>query len=648
MKASRRRVVLAAVLGAFWAPSALAAEEEDTQPPAIPAAPAIEFGASGTTTAGGDARMREILREPDPFRIWTRWAVPFVESGWAGRVDGNVSSTEEGWLRIRGTVKDGSRVRLSLRRDRRPHAFRLRSPVTEAFLQADAGSLEDARERMDASWHRAMPWSGGSAAITVRHDRRSGARAALGAGIDQDAAPWTFSVPATRRRDERVGEVGATVTGDAAGARISLDAILRDETIRARTTARDAFGGVPVPDLVLASDERRRSVEAGVTVDGPARGALLAGGGYRVAVVQSEPLGSRSVDLPDGDPRSFRTEDADLSVTRHRAALGAAWLPLPGLRAGARATASNGRFRADVTERRRLADPQINRGRSAWETWNASAGADASWSVPRFATVRAEAGLEADRNEDRWSQTLLLDDRTTVVRSRLQDLDRDRRAAHAELSASTGPHAGVRLGAGARIESEAWYVEASEQVDARILGDRDRNRRTLFADARWRPGRGLTVDARGSLFEERARVQGADPERRGADLRVKARGRIGPASVHAMGALSDDRFELAPMPGAGATAGFAPLEFSRRSWIGTAGATVAPGRGITASASLSHVANAADLRSTLTDVAMDVAGPLSKTLRGGVGARWMRLADRDAPWDDGRALTGFAFLGGSF
>ena len=624
--------------------AALAGEEEDTQTPAPSPTPSISFGAAAIDVNGDEAFGRQLLDEPEDVRSGFRWLFPMTGPAWSGGHSADVSSSREGSFRAWAQAKDGRRVTLTVRADRRPLAFRTRSPVSQDPLGSDEPGTH--RESARLAYRAPLPLPKGRLELFAEWRGGGGVRPSTGAAYATGDAGPVFLAPAWRSGDESSASAGAAVRAEVLGAMLRADARVASESARSTYHAPDTL---PAPGgLSVASNNRRQVIEAGVSADVPT-GSLVAGGGYRVRAERTEPRGGRRIDAPNAPAGSTTLDDADVRSLSHRGALGLGWLPIPSLRAGVTATALSEAIRANSLERRDLAESEITRGDASLDRFETAVSADVAWAPLSRVSVEARAGAESGRFEDRWTWIQLASDGTTPLTSRAQSATRDRTATKAEASVTGGPWRGVRATAGGSLESESWDVSADRDVEAPVLDDRTRSRTTVFARLRTRPLQGVSLDGRAKVFHEERDLGGTAPERRGSDVRARATFTgTGGASVFVLGAQTDDRYELAPLPTSGSAVGFAPIEFAGRSYIGTLGFAVPVMKTWHGSLHMTRVLHTGDLDSRLTDTSVDVSGPVNDRLRLAVGVRQISFLDDHAPWGDADAVAGFAVLSGAF
>jgi hypothetical protein len=324
-----------------------------------------------------------------------------------------------------------------------------------------------------------------------------------------------------------------------------------------------------------------------------------------------------------------------------------AFLPLASVRTGITATAVSHRLRGGSLERRDLADQTVSRGAANVDRWSTGIAADATWFAASWLSADARANAETSRLDDEWTQTLLAPGGSGTVSKREQRLTRDRTFSKVEGSLTAGPWRGVRATAGASSERESWDLASSRAVDSPLFDDRTRERRTIFAQLRARPLRGLTLDGRAKRFEEERDLGETVPERRGSEVRGRATFARAGASVYGIAALTEDRYELPGLPPDTQTLELFPIDFDGRSYVASSGFALPITETWRLSASATQVLQAGDLDARLLDVTAEVGGPLNDRLRISGGVRHLDWEDDRAPWGDAEAVVGFVLFSGA-
>lgn len=646
-----RRVVLAlASLLALPARADTAAQPESMSDVGrivlVPPTTTVQLEGGGFFTldpqAGSDRRLRELLGLPSRGWFTLRAFVP-IESKWlVGQLFIELTTNGTGSAGLSGRFRDGSKLSLTVRRDLFPYAERSRlGEVSMSPLQ----SLQTARAVVHMDWEKAVGPAHGALDGNLDLDRWSGTRPSLEGGFVGPAPLGATGAPGYRSSTNGsvAARAGYTVVPHGL-VRLRVQVGYRRDELRDRLHVDDRVDGAASGSLDLREKVTRDTIELAAFVESARPGPVLLGGMYRLAYTTSAPRTDRTTVTTAGSSGTIGAESSDVSTLRQRAAFGVAWYPTKKWRAGARLDGYRDTTTASLLEHRELATSTVDRASSSYTPVGARLELDARYVALRWLALEAEARASYDRGRDAWSQTVLLSDRTTHVGLRQVTLDRGRLVSKVELRAVATVH-DTHLTIGGRADTYRNVEYDARVVDAFRLGDLYRDRGTFFVGLRARVTRRLRLDASGSYFFERTHVSGAEPSHAGFDVRLRVSGVIRRYSFFVLGALTDDRYEVGEQSQA---AGYAPLEFHGRAWLGTGGVTATFAKRGSVTALYSIAQNTSDLSTQLQNAALELSWALTSRLRLTGTARYLRFQDGLASYQNGQALLASATATGTF
>ncbi|MEO6950898.1 MAG: hypothetical protein ABI321_03715 [Polyangia bacterium] len=599
------------------------------------------FAAFGTQ-GGSDRRLRELLGLPSRSWFTLRALVP-IESKWlTGQLFVEVTTNGTGSAALSGRLRDGSKLRLSVRRDLYPYAERSR---IGQILANPLQSLQTARENVHIDWEKAVGPGHGVLDSGFDFDRWSGTRPSVEGGFVGPGPLGATGYPGYRSRADWSVAARAGYTLVPHGlVRIRVQIGYRRDQLGDRLHVDDRVDGTASGSLDIREHISRDTIEAAAFVESARPGPVLFGGMYRVTYTTSTPRTDRTMVTTAGSNGTIRSESADVSSLRQRAAFGVAWYPTKKWRASARIDGYRNSTTASLLDHRELATSTLDQAASRYTPVGAKLELDARYVALRWLAFEGEARASYDRGRDAWSQTVLLSDRATQIGLRQVTLDRGRLVSNVELRAVATVH-DLHVTVGGRAFTYRNVEDDPQVIDAFRIGDFDRDRGTFFAALRTRVTRRLRLDASGSYFFERTHVSGAEPDHKGFDVRLRVSGVVKRFSFFVLGALTDDRYELSQRS---PTAGYAPIDFHGRAWLGTGGLTVTFVKKGSVTAMYSIAQNTAYLATQLQNAALELSWALTSRLRLTGTARYLRFQDGFSSYQNGQALLAFASATGTF
>jgi hypothetical protein len=625
-------------------------EEENTKAPRAKPVSTVGFQIGAASFDGNTDRMRALARMPDD-RWWAaRWLAPVTRPGFDGILDGDIRSTGDGSMRLRGRPASGGLLEVRAARSLAP-TF-LYGPLPAEMSAAYPGSFGRTRDRLEARLRRPAEIFDGTMELSARWTRNQGRVGTIPQGLDlaQPLDPANrFAMPSWRTGDDQSFELGGRLSRKSDAGTFALDLGYRQDAMQQRITERDCLGGIWTGGgLSLETRDLRRTVEIGLTGD-RSSGNVRVGGGYRFRLVDGQPRGSRDFGPAGATSGELRTQSGDYTATFHTLALGAAAAPLRGLRVGARIDGMVGQLDGRVDESRSLATFQYGSGKVSSAPWRVGASTDASFSPRGRFSFDLDASAASARESQDWSASTLLADHATVVLQRGQNLDRIHEDARAELRANARLGARSKLLLGYRVQDDAWRWSSVQAIEFARPGNEDRARGTAFTGLRLHPIPAVSADLALSWFDERARFDYGGTgavKRDGMDLRAHVAGVTKLGTLFVQGAWTDDRYDVGALPAASDVTGMAPVDFRARSLLASGGASASAGKTLF-TISGTRVSQGADLRAVIQEITGEVATPVGAQ-RLSAGVRWLEVNDSRESWQDGHGLLGFVQLGGRF
>ncbi|HVO30678.1 MAG TPA: hypothetical protein VMV18_08075 [bacterium] len=641
LRCARNLSLLLACAGSLATAGLARATQEDdhTQAPATPEPLSASVEGWGNAPHGDSTRFRELLEETQAGGWTWRLVQPFK----TGELRAALRSDQTGSFLFKHGLGEGTTLTLKGRRDLALYAPRGR--VEEpANGSVEIPDLNRQRERLSADVRHHFGGAIRVVSLTGSYDGDYGKRPDLSGGRDATSVyvTNTFDTPTWAAFDRRSFNAVAALNGQAGGVNFRGDVVYRYELISHDFHADDVVAGVPNGTLTMHSDDVRSTIAGTISGDASVAPGLLVGGLVRSAFSRGDPRTSRVIQQPLAPAHQFRSENVDLVETRHRAVLGAAWLPTPMVRTALRVIGDTARLEGRSFEDRQLGSDLLADGRTVWQPWSASGQFDAAFSPIRQLEIAALLLGRLTGGDDDVSRSLLTG--TTTVGSFTQDATRSRQYGAGELRATVRATSTARVWVGERVDRDLRSMSNVTDVPTTLLVDRSSTRMTSFAGGRIRVAKHLSVEGKASVFEEDLHTDGAAPKRNGLDARVRVAGGYGPLWLWANGAWTDDRLdprEATPDPA------FAPIDFRSRMLVAGGGATLA-----TDVAFLSISGNEAgasgDPKSRLRDIEGTLGVPVAKKYVVSAAMRWLELQDQRAAWTNNSGIAGMLRFGATF